>query len=165
MIDSSSHFFVEKRTKAIVIMVTMIILMAHQFLIIISDIMSKEPITHVVENLVGCAVSLSAFYIVTDLNTKLALLQQINKEYHALANKLEDGNISANDLDVAAPAAKEKLPSELKRRDDFGLNIEAAERLNKTSPSKVDQIISFLKEKRTIEINVSLAFKEPKEQV
>lgn len=127
--------------------------------------MSKEPIPHVVENLAGCAVSLSAFYIVTDLNTKLALLQQINKEYNALANKLEDGNISTNDLDIAAPAVKEKLPSEIKRRDDFGLNREAAEKLSKTSPSKVDQIINFLKQKRIMEINVSLAFKEPKEQI
>jgi len=146
-------------------MVTMIILMSYQFLIIIRDVMSKEPKPHVVENLVDCAVSLSAFNIVTDLNTKLALLQQINKEYHSLAHKLEDRNISVNDLEIAAPAAKEKLPSELKRRDDFGLDEEAAETLSKTSPSKVDQIINFLKQKRIMEINISLAFKEPKVQI
>jgi hypothetical protein len=143
----------------------MIILMAHHFLIIVSDVMSKEAKEHVVENLVGCAVSLSAFYIVTDLNTKLALLQQINKEYNALAHKLENSNISENDLDLAAPVAKEKLPSELKRRDDFGLNSEDTEKLSKTGPSKVDQIINFLKQKRTMEIIVSLTFKEPKPQI
>lgn len=130
--------------------------------IFICDDMSAEPIPHVVYNLVGCAVSLSAFYIVTDLNTKLALLQHINKEYHSLAHKLEDGNISTSDLDLAAPAAKEKISSEIQRRDDFGLDAEAVEKLSKSSPSKVDQIINFLKQKRVMEIHTSLSFKEPK---
>jgi hypothetical protein len=123
--------------------------------------MPAEPIDHVVDNLVGCSVSLGAFSLVTDLNTKLALLQQINKEYNALVNKLDSGNISTNDLDIAAPAAKEKVPAECQRRDDFGLHSEAGEKLRKMSPSKVDQIINFLKQNRTLEITTSIAFKEP----
>ncbi len=125
--------------------------------------MPVEPIDHVVDNLVGCAISLSAIPSVTDLNTKLALLQQINKEYHALMNKMDSGSVSINDLDVAAPAAKEKLPAEFQRRGDFGLNLELFERLSQASPSKVDQIINYLKQKRTIEITASLTFKEPPE--
>jgi len=99
--------------------------------------------------------------MVTDLNRKLALLQQINKEYGALINKLESENISTNDLDIAAPVAKEKVSSEVQRREAFGLDAEAAERLRKMCPSKVDQIINFLKQKRELEIITSFSFKEP----
>jgi hypothetical protein len=125
--------------------------------------MSKEPIGHVVENLVTCAVSFCAFDLVTDLNTRLALLQQVNKEYGALSNKLGSGDISEADLDVAVPAAKEKLSSEIERRGDFGLHQEAAKKLSQACPSKVDQLVNFLKQKRITEINVSLSFKEAKD--
>ncbi|MFX0096501.1 MAG: hypothetical protein ACFE7E_01940 [Candidatus Hodarchaeota archaeon] len=125
--------------------------------------MSGEPIPHVVDNLVGCALSLCAFYVVEDLNTRLALLQQINKEYSALSNKLESGNISTNDLDIAASAAKGKIPSEIERRGDFELNKDASERLSRTCPSKVDQLVNFLKQKRIVQINVSLSFDEPED--
>ena len=123
--------------------------------------MSTDPKDHVVDNLMGCAASLCAYTLVTDLNRKLALLQQINKEYGALINKLESENISLNDLDIAAPIAKEKVSSEIQRREAFGLDAEAAERLLKMSPSKVDQIINFLKQKRDFVISMSFAFKEP----
>ncbi len=129
----------------------------------ICDIMSDEAKDHVVDNLVGCTLSITAFNMVTDLNRKLAFLQQMNKEYNALAHKLEDESISINDIDAAAPVAKEKIPSEMQRRDDFGLDSEAAERLRKMSPSKLDQIIDFLKQKRTLEILTTFSFKEPKE--
>ena len=99
--------------------------------------------------------------MVTDLNRKLALLQQINKEYGALTNKLESENITMTDLDIAAPVAKEKVSTEIQRREAFGLDTEAAERLQKMCPSKVDQIINFLKEKRMLEIITSFSFKEP----
>ena len=123
--------------------------------------MSTDPKDHVVDNLMGCAASLCAYNLVTDLNRKLALLQQINKEYGALTHKLESGNISPNDLDIAAPVAKEKVNSEIQRRDAFGLDAEAAERLRKMCPSKVDQVINFLKQKRNFEIVMSFSFKEP----
>lgn len=126
--------------------------------------MPEEAIGHVVDNLVGSAISLSAYNMVTDLNTKLALLQQINKEYNALVHKLESGNISQQDLDVAAPVAKEKASSEIHRRDDFGLHSEASEKLVKSAPSRVDQIINFLKQNRTLEIHATLSFKEPTEE-
>jgi len=135
--------------------------MKHPSLCIHRDIMPEEVKAHVVDNLVGCAVSLSAYNLVTDLNTKLALLQQINKEYNALVNKLESENISQHDLDIAAPAAKEKVSSEIHRRDDFGLHSEASETLAKSSPSRVDQIITFLKQNRNLEIHATLSFKEP----
>lgn len=126
--------------------------------------MPEEAIDHVVDNLVGCAVSLSAYPLVTDLNTKLALIQQINKEYNALVNKLESKSISQQDLDVAVPVAKEKVVSEIQRRDDFGLHGEASEKLVKSTPSKVDQIINFLKQNRKLEILASISFKEPAPQ-
>jgi hypothetical protein len=126
-----------------------------------SDVMPEEAIDHVVDNLVSCAVSLSAYNLVADLNTKLAILQVINKEYNALVNKLDTENISLHDLDVAAPVAKEKVPSESHRRDDFGLHSEASETLIKSAPSRVDQIVNFLKQKRSLEIHATLAFKEP----
>ena len=123
--------------------------------------MSADPKDHVVDNLMGCAASLCAYNMVTDLNRKLALLQQINKEYGALTNKLDSESISLNDLDVAAPVAKEKVTAEIQRRDAFGLDAEAAERLQKMCPSKVDQVINFLKQKRNLEIIMSFSFKEP----
>ena len=139
----------------------MTILLTHQFLVISRDSMSADPKDHVVDNLMGCAASLCAFNMVTDLNRKLALLQQINKEYGALVNKLESENISVSDLDIAAPVAKEKVSTEIQRREAFGLDTEAAERLQKMCPSKVDQIINFLKQKRALEIITSFSFKEP----
>ncbi len=142
----------------------MTILLAYRFLVIPRDCMSEDPKDHVVDNLMGCAASLCAYNMVTDLNRKLALLQQINKEYGALTNKLDSENITLTDLDIAAPIAKEKVSSEVQRREAFGLDAEAAERLRKMCPSKVDQIINFLKQKRVLEIVTSFSFKElPKE--
>ena len=109
------------------------------------DSMPEEAIEHVVDNLVGCAISLSAYNLVSDLNTKLALLQQINKEYNALVHKLENKSISEQDLSVATPVAKEKVGTEIRRRDDFGLHAEAMDKLVQSTPSRVDQIINFLK--------------------
>jgi spore coat polysaccharide biosynthesis protein SpsF (cytidylyltransferase family) len=123
--------------------------------------MPEQAIDHVVDNLVSCAISLSAYNMVTDLNIKLSLIQQINKEYNALANKLINENISQHDLDVAAPVAKEKVTSEIQRRDDFGLHSEAMGKLAKSAPSRVDQIINFLKQNRNLEIHATLSFKEP----
>ena len=80
--------------------------MVHYVHTMICDIMSDEAKDHVVDNLVGCTLSITAFNMVTDLNRKLAFLQQMNKEYNALAHKLEDESISLNDLDAAAPVAK-----------------------------------------------------------
>ncbi|MFX1509156.1 MAG: hypothetical protein ACFFBR_02515 [Promethearchaeota archaeon] len=125
--------------------------------------MPEEAKDHVVDNLVHCAISLSAYNMVTDLNIKLSLIQQINKEYNALANKLESGNISQQDLDVAAPVAKEKVSPEIRRRDDFGLHAEATDKLANSAPSRVDQIINFLKQNRKLEILATLSFKEPAE--
>ncbi len=130
---------------------------------ILCDVMPEEAKDHVVDNLVHCAISLSAYNMVTDLNIKLSLIQQINKEYNALANKLESGNISQQDLDVAAPVAKEKVSPEIRRRDDFGLHAEATDKLANSAPSRVDQIINFLKQNRKLEILATLSFKEPAE--
>lgn len=127
------------------------------------DDMPEEAKDHVVDNLVHCAVCLSAYNLVTDLNIKLSCIQRINKEYNALVNKLESKNISPQDLDVAGPIAKEKVGAET-RRDDFGLHTEEAEKLEKSAPSRVDQIINFLKQNRTLVIQASLSFKEPAEE-
>ncbi len=139
----------------------MTILLTYHFLVISRGSMSGDPKDHVVDNLMGCAASLCAYNLVTDLNRKLALLQQINKEYGALTNKLESESISMTDLDIAAPVAKEKVSGEIQRREAFGLDAEAAERLRKMCPSKVDQLINFLQQKRVLEIIMSFSFKEP----
>ncbi len=123
--------------------------------------MSQQPKNDVIDDLVGSALSLSAFYITKDLNTQLSLLQAVNKDYKSLLNKLESGNISITDLDVAAPVAKEKLPSEIERRTDYDFDVDQSEKLARTCSSKVDQLVNFLKQKRNIEINISLSFKEP----
>ena len=123
--------------------------------------MPEGPQQEVIDGLVGCALSYSAFNIVKDLNTKLSLLQQVNKKYGALSNKLMSGNISDTDLDAAVPAAKEKLSSEIERKDDLDLDSDESKRLTQISASKVDQLVNFLKQKRKVQIDVSLVFKEP----
>ena len=123
--------------------------------------MPEEPKQEVVDDLVGCALSYSAFNIVKDLNTKLSLLQQVNKKYGALSNKLRSGNISDADLDVAVPAAKEKLSSEIERKDDLDLDSDESKKLALISSSKVDQLVNFLKQKRNVQIDLSIVFKEP----
>jgi hypothetical protein len=122
--------------------------------------MSDEQIQHIVDDLVGCALSLSAFHITMDLNTKLSLLQKVNKEYSALYNKLESGNISIAGLDQAIPSAKEKLPSEIERRSDFDFDVDETDKLVKTSPSRVDQIVNHLKQKKVAQVNVSIIFRD-----
>jgi hypothetical protein len=126
------------------------------------DIMSEKAKEDVVDDLVKCALSLCAFPIVTDLNIKLSLLQAVNKEYHALANKLESGNISDAELNIAAPVAKEKLPSKIERRTDLDLDLDKSKKLAQLCPSKVDELVNYLKQKRILEINMSMNFKENK---
>lgn len=125
--------------------------------------MSEEPKQDVVNNLLGCTISLSAFYITDNISANLSLLKHASKEYNALSNKLESGNISESDLDNAAPIAKDKISSEVERRTDIDFDSEENERLAKTSPSKLNQLVSFLKQKRKFEINVSVNFKEPED--
>ncbi|MCW4033114.1 MAG: hypothetical protein NWF08_06945 [Candidatus Bathyarchaeota archaeon] len=123
--------------------------------------MPEEPKQEVIDDLVGCALSYSAFNIVKDLNTKLSLLQQVNKKYGAISNKLRSGNISDADLDAAVPAAKEKLSSEIERKDDLDLDSDESKKLALISSSKVDQLVNFLKQKRNVQIDMSIVFKEP----
>ena len=122
--------------------------------------MSDDLIRHIVDDLVGCALSLSAFHITLDLNTKLSLLQKVNKEYGSLYRKLESGKISIAGLDTAVPIAKEKLTSEIERRSDFDFDEDESDKLAKTSPSRVDQIVNYLKQKKTAQVNVSIVFRE-----
>jgi hypothetical protein len=126
--------------------------------------MSAEAKQDVVGNLMGCALSLSAFYISGDISAKLMLLQNAYKEYSALSNKLASGNISVSDLDIATPVAKEKLSTEIERRTDIDFDAGENEKLAHSSPSKIDQMVNFLKQKRDFEINVSVNFKEPEEE-
>lgn len=130
----------------------------------IGDIMSEKVKEDVVDDLVGCALSLSAFPIVKDLNTKLSLLQAVNKEYNALSNKIASGNISDADLNTAVPVVKEKLPSKIERRTDLDLDLDKSKKLAQTGPLKVDELVNYLKQKRVLEINMSLNFKEPEKE-
>lgn len=122
--------------------------------------MSDELTRNIVDDLVGCALSLSAFHITPDLNTKLSLLQKVNKEYGSLFSKLESGKISVAGLDAAVPIAKEKLTSEIERRSDFNFDADEVDKLAKASPSRVNQIVNYLKEKKAVQVNVSIVFRE-----
>jgi hypothetical protein len=122
--------------------------------------MSDELTQHIVDDLVGCALSLSAFHITPDLNTKLSLLQKVNKEYGSLFSKLESGRISVAGLDAAVPISKEKLASEIERRSDFNFDADETDKLAKASPSRVNQIVNYLKEKKAVQVNVSIVFRE-----
>ena len=122
--------------------------------------MSDELIRNIVDDLVGCALSLSAFQITLDLNTKLSLLQRVNKDYSALYNKLQSGRISIAGLDAAVSVVKEKLTSEIERRGDLGFDADEFDKLAKASPSKVDQIVNYLKENKVAQVNVSIIFRE-----
>jgi hypothetical protein len=126
--------------------------------------MSDNQTQQIADDLVGSALSLGAFNISTDLNTKLSLLQKINKEYSSLYKKLESGKISSEGLDAATPIAKEKLSSEIERRSDFGFDADESDKLAKTSPSKVDQIVGSLKQRKTAEITVSIVFREQEDK-
>lgn len=103
---------------------------------------------------------MSAFHIASDLNTKLSLLQKVNKEYGSLFNKLESGQITIAGLDTATPIAKEKLPSEIERRSDLDFDVDESDKLAKTSPSRVDQIVGYLKQNKVAQVNVSIVFRD-----
>lgn len=125
--------------------------------------MSKGPLDHVVHNLLNCALSYGAFALVDDLKVKLSILQQIDKEYISLTNKLKSKEISIADLENTIPEVKHKLPSEIERRQDFNLNIDAIKKLQQISPGKVDEVVTYLKQKRSLEIKTSLVFATPPE--
>ena len=123
--------------------------------------MSKETNPHVVNNLLNCALSFGAYNLVDELNVRLSILQQIDKEYMSLMHKLNSKEISIADLENAIPATKTRLPAEIERRQDFNLNIDASQKLQQISLSKLDQLVTFLKEKRVLQIKISLVFEPP----
>lgn len=108
-----------------------------------------------------CAISMSAFDTERDLNMRLSHLQQINKEYTSLVNKLGSESISISDVELAAPVAKEGLGDEIQRRGDLQLDETGREQLNQSSKGKVGQILNFLQQERTMEININLTFTRP----
>ena len=125
--------------------------------------MPKDLLDHVINNLLNCALSYGAFPLADDVNVKLSVLQQIDKEYSSLQNKLKSNEIGVADLEAAVPEVKRKLPAEIDRRQDFNLNIDSLKKLQQSGPGKVDQIVTFLKQKRKLEIKTSLVFAQPPE--
>ena len=67
---------------------------------------------------------------------------------------------SFNYARAAVPIAKEKLASEIERRSDFNFDTDESDKLAKSSPSRVNQIVNFLKEKKAAQVNVSIVFRE-----
>ena len=128
--------------------------------------MAEKVDKDLVDDLMKCAISMSAFNTERDLNMKLSHLQQINKEYNSLHNKLESEDITLADLEMAAPSAKDGLADEVQRRSDLHKDEAEAEQLVMSSKSAVGQILNFLKQERTMEVNISLNFNrpEPEEQ-
>lgn len=123
--------------------------------------MAEKVDQGLVDDLMKCAISMSAFNTERDLNMKLSHLQQINKEYNSLHNKLESEDITLADLEMAAPSAKDGLADEVQRRSDLHKDEAEAEQLVMSSKSAVGQILNFLKQERTMEINISLNFNKP----
>lgn len=114
-----------------------------------------------VDDLMKCAISMSAYNTEQDFNMKLSHLQQINKEYNSLHNKLESEDITLAELEMAAPVAKEGLANEVQRRSDLHRTDAEAEQLVMSSTSAVGQILNYLKQDRTMEVNISLNFNKP----
>jgi hypothetical protein len=123
--------------------------------------MAEKVDQTLVNDLMKCAISMSAFDTEHDLNMKLSHLQQINKEYTSLVNKLGSESISISDVELAAPVAKEGLGDEIQRRGDLQLDETGREQLNQSSKGKVGQILNFLQQERTMEININLTFTRP----
>ncbi len=123
--------------------------------------MAEKVDQDLVDDLMKCAISMSAFNTEDDLNMRLSHLQQINKEYNSLHNKLESEDITLTDLEMAAPVAKDGLEKEVQRRSDLHRNEAEAEQLVMSSKSAVGQILNFLKQDRTMEVNISLNFNRP----
>jgi hypothetical protein len=123
--------------------------------------MAEKVDQTLVNDLMKCAISMSAFNTERDLNMKLSHLQQINKEYNSLHNKLESEDITLADLEMAAPVAKDGLANEVQRRSDLHKDEAEAEQLVMSSKSAVIQILNFLKQDRTMEVNINLNFNRP----
>jgi hypothetical protein len=125
------------------------------------DNMAEEVDQTLVNNLMICAISMSAFDTEHGLNIKLSHLQQINKEYTSLFNRLGSESISISEVELAAPVAKDGLGDEIQRRSDLQLDETGEEQLVQSSKGKVDQILNFLRQERTMHINISIDFKKP----
>ncbi len=127
--------------------------------------MAEKVDQTLVNDLMKCAISMSAFDTERDLNMRLSHLQQINKEYNSLSNKLESESITMGELEMAAPVAKNGLEEEVQRRSDLQLDDVGREQLVMSSKSKVGQIVNFLQQDRSMEVNISLNFNRPEPEV
>ena len=125
------------------------------------DDLAEKADQTLVNDLMKCAISMSAFDSERDLNMRLSHLQQINKEYNSLHHKLGSEDITLAELEMAAPVAKEGLANEVQRRSDLHRTEAEAEQRVMSSTSAVGQILNFLKQDRTMEVNISLAFNRP----
>ncbi len=123
--------------------------------------MAEKVDQTLVNDLMKCAISMSAFDTEHDLNMKLSHLQQINKLYNSMVNKLGSESISIGDLEMAESVAKEGLGEEVQRRGDLQLDEAGREQLVQSSKGKVGQILNFLRQDRTLEIGINLEFRRP----
>ena len=123
--------------------------------------MAERTDPTIVNDLMKCAISMSAFNTEGDLNMKLSHLQQINKEYNSLFNRLGSNDISIDDLEMAVPSAKEGLSEEVQRRGDLRLDDMGKEQLVQSSKDKVGQLVNFLRQERIMDINIVLNFNRP----
>ena len=123
--------------------------------------MAEKVDQTLVNDLMKCAISMSAFDTERDLNMRLSHLQQINKEYNSLANKLDSESITMGELEMAAPVAKNGLEEEVQRRSDLQLDETGRDQLVMSSKSKVGQIVNFLQQDRSMEVNISVNFNRP----
>jgi len=127
--------------------------------------MAEKVDKDLVDDLMKCAISMSAFNTEDDLNMRMSHLQQINKEYNSLVHKLDSEDITLGELELAAPVAAESLMKELERRSDLQLDDAGLERMVQSSKGTLGQVMNFLRQGRTIEITISLKFNRPEPEV
>jgi hypothetical protein len=123
--------------------------------------MAEKVDKDLVDDLMKCAISMSAFNTEDDLNMRMSHLQQINKEYNSLVHKLDSEDITLGELELAAPVAAEGLRKELERRSDLQLDDAGLDRMVQSSKGTLGQVMNFLRQGRTIEIGISLKFNRP----
>ncbi len=67
-------------------------------------------------------------------------LEQVNKEFNSLANRLGSEDISIGDPEVAPPQAKDGLSEEVQRQGDLRLDETGVEQQVQLTKGRVDQL-------------------------
>ena len=117
----------------------------------------------VLNHLVHAAFALASFNVEKeDLNQRLNFIQQLNKEYNTLLNKVESKEVTVADVKTAAEAGAAQVEEFLSARND--LNEQLRNSLGKAMPSSISMIAASVGAGKEIKANVSVQFTEPVEE-